>query len=142
MASRATVCTSLLQKIFSLFKTWSLALGKDAFPFFYFSSSFLSSRESVVPTGVWTLAKFWTTLFTCGKCFLHVRHHGQKRGLSNEYDFCNCGAQTFIICFTDVLSTMGVSKESISRCLIGNRFHVKLRILSPENCKRSLQVKS
>jgi len=30
-----------------------------------------------------------------------------------------------------VLSTMGVSKESISKFLIGNRFHVKLRILSP-----------
>jgi len=41
-----------------------------------------------------------------------------------------------------VLSTMGVSKESISKFLIGNRFHVKLRILSPENCKQSLQVKS
>ena len=40
------------------------------------------------------------------------------------------------------LSTMGVSKESISKFLIGNRFHVKLRILSPENCKQSLQVKS
>ena len=37
---------------------------------------------------------------------------------------------------------MGVSKESISKFLIGNRFHVKLRILSPENCKQSLQVKS
>ena len=36
---------------------------------------------------------------------------------------------------------MGVSKESISNFLIGNRFHVKLRILSPENCKQSLQVK-
>jgi len=34
-----------------------------------------------------------------------------------------------------VLSTMGVSKESISKFLIGNRFHVKLRILSLENCK-------
>jgi len=30
-----------------------------------------------------------------------------------------------------VLSTMSVSKESISKFLIGNRFHVKLRILSP-----------
>ena len=30
-----------------------------------------------------------------------------------------------------VLSTMGVSKESIRKFLIGNRFHVKLRILSP-----------
>ena len=37
---------------------------------------------------------------------------------------------------------MGVSKESISKFLIGNQFHVKLRILSPENCKQSLQVKS
>ena len=37
---------------------------------------------------------------------------------------------------------MGVSKESISKFLIGYRFHVKLRILSPENCKQSLQVKS
>ena len=33
--------------------------------------------------------------------------------------------------FKYVLSTMGVSKESISKILIGNRFHVKLRILSP-----------
>ena len=41
-----------------------------------------------------------------------------------------------------VLSTMGISKESISKFLIGNRFHVKLRILSPENCKQSLRVKS
>ena len=37
---------------------------------------------------------------------------------------------------------MGVSKESISKFLIGNRFLVKLRILSPENCKQSLRVKS
>jgi len=37
---------------------------------------------------------------------------------------------------------MGVSKKSISKFLIGNRFHVKLRILSPENCKQSLRVKS
>ena len=36
-----------------------------------------------------------------------------------------------------VLSTMGVSKESTSKFLIRNRFHVKLRILSPENCKQS-----
>ena len=41
-----------------------------------------------------------------------------------------------------VLSTTGVSKESISKFLIGYRFHVKLRILSPENCKQSLQVKN
>jgi len=36
-----------------------------------------------------------------------------------------------ITTFKYVLSTMGVSKESISKFLIGNRFHVKLRILSP-----------
>ena len=41
-----------------------------------------------------------------------------------------------------VLSTMGVSKESSSKFFIGNRFHVKLRIFSPENCKQSLRVKS
>ena len=41
-----------------------------------------------------------------------------------------------------VLSTMGVSKESISKFLIGNWFYVKLRILTPENCKQSLQVKT
>ena len=44
--------------------------------------------------------------------------------------------------FKYVLSTMGVSKESISKFLIGNRFHVKLHILSPEHCKQSLRVKS
>ena len=37
---------------------------------------------------------------------------------------------------------MGVSKESISKFLIGIRFHVKLRILSSENWKQSLQMKS
>jgi len=37
---------------------------------------------------------------------------------------------------------MGVSKESISKFLTGNQFHVKLRILSTENCKQSLRVKS
>ena len=42
--------------------------------------------------------------------------------------------------FKYVLSTMCVRKESISKFLIG--FHVKLRILSPENCKQSSQVKS
>jgi len=29
------------------------------------------------------------------------------------------------------MNQMGVSKESISKFLIGNRFHVELRILSP-----------
>jgi len=33
----------------------------------------------------------------------------------------------------NVLSTMGVSMESTSKFLIGNRFHVKLRILSPNS---------
>jgi len=31
----------------------------------------------------------------------------------------------------EILSTIGVSKESITKFLIGNRFHVKLRILGP-----------
>ena len=42
--------------------------------------------------------------------------------------------------FKYVLSTMGANKESISKFLIGNRFHVKLRILNPANCKQSLHV--
>ena len=55
--------------------------------------------------------------------------------------FCD-DSNLHIYLFKYVLSTMGVSKESISKFLIGNRFHVKLRILSPENCKQSLRVKS
>ena len=34
---------------------------------------------------------------------------------------------------------MGVSKESISKFLIGNRFHVKLRILSPYSNRSGAQ---
>jgi len=44
--------------------------------------------------------------------------------------FCN-DSNLHISLFKYVLSTMGVSKESVSKFLIGNRFHVKLRILSP-----------
>ena len=55
--------------------------------------------------------------------------------------FCD-DSSLHISLFKYVLSKMGVSKESISKFLIGNRFHVKLRIHSPENCKQSLQVKS
>jgi len=55
--------------------------------------------------------------------------------------FCD-DSNLHISLFKYVLSTMGVSKESISNFFIGNRFHVKLRILSPENCKQSLRVKS
>jgi len=55
--------------------------------------------------------------------------------------FCD-DSNLHISLFKYVLSTMGVSKESISKFLIGNRFHVKLRIISPENCKQSLRVKS
>ena len=55
--------------------------------------------------------------------------------------FCD-DSSLHIPLFKYVLSTMGVSKESISKFLIGNQFHVKLHILSPENCKQSLRVKS
>ena len=44
--------------------------------------------------------------------------------------FCD-DSNLHISLFKYVLSTMGVSKESISKFLIGNRFQVKLRILSP-----------
>ena len=54
--------------------------------------------------------------------------------------FCD-NSNLHIFLFKYVLSTMGVSKESINKFIIGNRFHVKLRILSPENCKQSLRVK-
>jgi len=37
---------------------------------------------------------------------------------------------------------VGLSKKSIGEFLIGNRFHVNLRILSPDICKQSLRVKS
>jgi len=53
--------------------------------------------------------------------------------------FCN-DSNFHMSLFKYVLSTMGVSKESINQFLIGNRFHVKLRILRPENCKQSLWV--
>ena len=43
--------------------------------------------------------------------------------------FCD-DSNLHISLFKYVLSTMGASKESISKFLIGNRFHVKLRILS------------
>jgi len=35
---------------------------------------------------------------------------------------------------------MGVSKESISKFLIGNRFHVKLRILSPYSNRQGTNI--
>ena len=55
--------------------------------------------------------------------------------------FCD-DSNSHISLFKYVLCTMGVSKDSISKFSIGNRFHVKLRILSPEHCKQSLRVKS
>jgi len=41
-----------------------------------------------------------------------------------------------------VLSTMRTSKESNRKMLIGNWLHLKLRFLSPEICKQSLELKS
>jgi len=46
------------------------------------------------------------------------------------------------VTFKYVLSTMGVSKELISKFLIGNRFHVKLRILRPYSFKDSFASES
>jgi len=46
--------------------------------------------------------------------------------------FCH-DSNLHISLFKYELSTMGVSKESISKFLIGNWFHVKLRILSPHS---------
>jgi len=46
--------------------------------------------------------------------------------------FCD-DSNLHISFFKYLLSTMDVSKESISKFLIGNRFHLKLRILSPSS---------
>ena len=46
--------------------------------------------------------------------------------------FCD-DSNLHISLFKYVLSTMGVSKESISKFLIGNRFHINLRILIPQS---------
>ena len=68
-------------------------------------------------------------------------HVGTSHEMSDVLlNLLKCFMMLFIP-FNYVLSTMGVSKESISKFLIGNRFHVKLRILSPENCKQRLRVK-
>jgi len=56
--------------------------------------------------------------------------------------FYNCLIETTITCGIQVCTFHDGCKQSISKFIIGNRFHVKLRILSPENCKQSLQVKS
>jgi len=63
---------------------------------------------------------------TCQKMLIHMTFkteyskYGEKKEQRKQWD-------TSIIKY--VLSTMGVSKESISKFLIGNRFHVKLRII-------------
>jgi len=61
-------------------------------------------------------------------------------GLSSFSGF-RC-AVSYSYCFKYVLSTMGVSKESISKFLKGNRFHVKLRILSPYSRTKNLLIDS
>jgi len=43
-----------------------------------------------------------------------------------------------ILFIKHVLSTMGESKELISKFLIGNWFHIKLRILSPGKLQAKL----
>ena len=81
------------------------------------------------------------------KSSLHTSEQYYKRFKSHGVTATVSGMKTVQKIWKDkifkyVLSMMGVSKESISKFLIGNRFHAKLRILSPENCKQSLQVKS
>jgi len=90
----------------------------------------------------------WCPTFFVPRSTLHVATLMRSTSpMSTSHTHSHCfqpavGNFTTLSCFKYVLSTMGVSKESISKFLIGNRFHVKLRILSPENCKQSLQVKS
>ena len=67
-------------------------------------------------------------LFTLKSTNISVCFRGISR-LPSVSSFCD-DSNLHISLFKYVLSTMGVSKESISKFLIGNRFHVKLRILS------------
>ena len=58
-----------------------------------------------------------------------------------------CSLNTREWCHVHLLRTVctfhdGCKQGIDQQILIGNRFHVKLRILSPENCKQSLRVKS
>ena len=57
--------------------------------------------------------------------------HNSSIGDVNVISATNHITARLVIVVKYVLSTMGVSKESISKFLIGNRFHVKLRILGP-----------
>ena len=64
---------------------------------------------------------------------LHA-NRGDLRVTDTLPSVCASLSETMVHCictFKYVLSTMGVGKESISKFLIGNRFHVKIRILSP-----------
>jgi len=61
--------------------------------------------------------------------FVYWRFANRKTfGFSIDRYFANRNDKNL---FKYVLSKMGVNKESINKFLIGNRFHVKLRILSP-----------
>ena len=70
-----------------------------------------------------------TTIVTLISTSVSVCFRGISR-LPSAFVFCD-DSNLRISLFKYVFSTMGVTKESISKFLIGNRFHVKLRILSP-----------
>jgi len=76
--------------------------------------------------------------------FLHrvFNPHTTVGYVVEEYDLRrDIRLHIFIFVKTSYYSTCEISKESIGKFLIGNRFHVTLRIISPEICKQCLRVK-
>jgi len=101
----------------------------------------MSTARVLVNTDKWQYPnrtfKFLTHLKALG--FLHSFEESADCALL--LSFCD-RSNLHISLFKLLRSARDKSKESICIFLIGNRFHVKLRILSAENCKQSLRVKS
>ena len=100
----------------------------------------------------WHFATVWAAVkFECPDCWFFIHFSNNKsstfsvrfRGSVNWAllsSFCD-DSNLHISVFKEVLYTMSVSKESIRKFLIRNRFHIKSPILSPNICKQSLRVK-
>jgi len=87
----------------------------------------------------YSVSNIWYDASGCGLViafYLHLKALVFLYALEESVDyhllssFCD-DSNLHISLFKYALSTMSVSKETISKFLIGNRFHVKLRILSP-----------
>jgi len=104
---------------------------------FYVGTSISRVEKHLCSSGLQRLCKYlWKYLKAL--VFLYAFEESVDYHLLSS--FCD-DSNLHISLFKYVLCTMGVSKESISKFLIGNRFHVKLRIFSPENCKQAYRWK-